>query len=167
MSALVPGYEGNGPIFAPARDIQSKDPLTGQMRRETIPSIQNDNVDRITLLFRRGSINARQCAAANKLQRDWERSQISPCASTLGNAGAGGGRHDFTPSDAKIAAGNAYHAAIVALGRWLSIVHLVALDNLTVTEASKRLGVHNLVGMDRLDAGLEILAAHYQIPIES
>ncbi len=162
--ALNPGHDGERPEFMPARDITAKDRLTGRTVRETPDGPQNVNVDRIENLFARKKISQRQHAAANRLQSDWQRSQISPCGSTLAMPIAGSGRHEFTPAHAKIEAGDRFAAAKRELGHRFAIVDLVALQNYSIEKASAWLHIHKERGSERLETALGLLADHYRLP---
>lgn len=161
-----PGYDGERPVFMPARDITAKDTLTGRIVRETPDGPQNVNTDRIEWLFARKKITPRQHKAANQLQKDWQQSEISPCKSTLAMPIAGGGgRNDYTPVDDKFDAGNRFTAAKRSLtGKHLVVVDLIVLKNWTLQQSAKFLQTHEGRVSERLETALDMLADHYRLP---
>jgi hypothetical protein len=168
---LKPGFDGNPPEFAPTRDIESIDRVTGRRVREHVEGPTNINTSRIRWLYERGYLGkrdgARRYAAAEAYVRDYERSLLLPVASIVpGGAGGGNSRRDYHPNDAKLAAMMRHAAARSALGRWLGVVDLIVLENKTLPQAAQLLGgIHQERVSDRLETGLDILADFYEIVV--
>jgi len=151
-----PGHDGEKPEYIPPRDFAGagKRKLDGQL---------NVNVDRATWLFQHKHIDERQYEAAQRLQYDWERSQISPTASNVlvGNGSSGGPQ---LPQDVKVQAMRRHGAAKAALGMCWRIVELVLHESVSVEKAVGMLRMRNRhFAMGVLWSGLNMLADHYGI----
>lgn len=152
-----PGHDGQKPEFVTRREH----PWVGG-KREATDSNFNVNHSRICWLFTHGRISQRQYDAAERLARDWEKSQIQPAASTVmvGNGGSGGSAE--LPQDMKVRAMQRHGAAIKFLGGHAPLVQLVVEENRTVEKAGALLGIHNRqVAMGRFETALDFLAGHY------
>jgi hypothetical protein len=99
----VPGYDGSPPDLRPPENLAE-----WEKNKDTIPDT-NINTDRLKRLMAHGQIDQYQCAAAEKLQKDWHLAEIINYASLTG---AGGGNPKNTLSDAKLMAGVEYGKAI-------------------------------------------------------
>lgn len=160
-----PGYDGRPPLQAPARDIEAKDQITGKMRRETPDGPENVNATEARAMNFRKKLTDRQFAAATRFQNDWEQSKIQPCAQLTGGGAGGGSRSNYQPVDAILDAQGRHHDAVIALGRWLGIVEMVVLQDLTLAQAAIRCGgIHHQRAAQRLEDGLDCLADHYGLP---
>lgn len=150
-----PGYDGHPPVHMPARDIPGAD-------RGAIPSLQNDNTDRITPLYRRKIIEPDQFRAAERFQRDWQDMQIVP-VSGVSQIGGNKSRGDYTPSQRKIDAAKAYALACKALGvEGAAFLTNIACHGVTVEKTGKCLGFKNeQQSMGAFKACLNMLVGHY------
>jgi hypothetical protein len=166
MTASKPGYDGHEPVFMPARDIESRDRMTGRIVREVIDGPENVNSTRIRAMQVRKRLTDRQAAAASRYQDDWQLSMICPTASAGGTAGGGGVARSTLP-DAKLDAMDRHAKARRAMGgRCAPVVDLVALENKIVEVAANELRIHNQKATAWLEVGLDLLADHYRIPPE-
>lgn len=164
--SMQPGYDGNAPEFMPARDIQSRDRMTGRIVREVIDGPENVNSTRIRAMQVRKRLTDRQAAAASRYQDDWQLSVICPTASAGAIVG-GGGSARSTLADAKLDAMTRHADARSAMGpRCAPVVDLVALENKIVEIAASELRIHNQRASERLEIGLDLLADHYDLPQE-
>lgn len=154
------GHDGEPPSFAQARGSEVRDAKTGAVIREGEPTQQNINCDRVTYLFNHKLLELRQYLAAQRLERDWEKSKIDPIASTV-LVGAGGSPQ--LPNDEKVAAMKRCGAARDAAGRSWSVIEKVVIEHKSINKASAELRIHRQRGAERLDAALHMLADHYRI----
>src|SRR6476646_1909636 len=76
-----PGHDGNPPEFVPARDIHSRDRMTGKTIREVPDGPENVNNTRVRYMHSRGRLSDRQAEAARRYQSDWEASEMLTAAS--------------------------------------------------------------------------------------
>lgn len=158
---MKPGHDGEPPRFVEARGSEIRDPKTGAIVRQGEMTQQNINCDRVTYLFNHDLISNRQYLAAQRLEKDWEKAEIVPIASTvLVGACSGSPQH---PNDDKVAAMKRFGDARDALGRWWPIIDKVVIEHKSVEKASAELRIHAKRGIERLDAALFMLADHYKI----
>lgn len=158
-----PGYDGAPPEFLPKRGSEVRNRLTGEVVRQGEMTRQNTNRDRVTYLFHHGMICERQYNAAERLQRDWELSEILPVASSV-LVGATSGTVNL-PNDQKVAAMKRFGAARDAVGvRFWPIINKVVLEHKSIGLASTELHIHEKRAVERLDNALDALAVHYRLP---
>lgn len=148
------GYDGNQPIFRPARDI------VGQGKRETIDGPQNINIDRLEWMLDRQYIEPHHHAAGRKLQYYWEIVNRSGGMSLLG--GGRGGSSMTSLSDAKCDAHAAMNTARAAISpmNW-RIIELVVLDNMSSTAAMAKMRFNADSATSAVKLALDSLAQHY------
>lgn len=153
------GHEGNRPQFVTRKEFPWVDG-----RKEPTDSNFNVNHSRVCFLFTNKRIEQRQFLAAERLCKDYEKSQIFPRASSVivGNGGSGG--VSSGPVQEKIDAGGRYEAAMKMLGRAADIVALVVISNMTVEKAGATLGLKNPQrAWGRFELALHYLADHYKL----
>lgn len=152
------GHDGHPPQF-----VTRKEHPWVNGSREPTDSHFNVNHSRVCFLFTNKRIEERQFVAAERLCKDWEKSQVEVRASSVlvGNGCSGGVASG--PLDDKIAAGGRYEAAMKAIGRGADIVGLVVITNMTVEMASANLRFNRQRGWGRFDLALHNLADHYRL----
>jgi hypothetical protein len=133
----IPGRDGNKQEFLETRDLE------GRGKREPARGGQNINVDRLEWLLAHRRIDVAQHAAGRRLQRDCELAAIGLYAVPPDLLKMGGKRpsRGYLISDAKcdaIARVNAARARVGAPG--FRILELVAIENLTLLDAARRMG---------------------------
>lgn len=153
-----PGYDGEPPLHAERRTLVWEDG-----KRIAGVSPENINHSRINWLFAHGRIDKRQKEAAERLERDWEMSQIQPRASSV-MVGNGSSSSDNHPNDAKVDAMRRHGDAMDALGAAWPMVELVVQGYLSVEKASAQLRFHTKYGHGVLWVGLHMLADFYKLP---
>lgn len=148
------GYDGNPPVFRPARDI------VGQGKREVIDGPQNINIDRLEWYLDHRLIERHHHTAGRKLQLYAETAELSSGVSLL--AGARGGGSMTSLSDAKCDALDKLNKARAELSpmNW-RLIDLVVLQNITAQKASRQMGFHERSAMPTLVMALDSLAKHY------
>jgi hypothetical protein len=158
----TPGYDGNAPEFMPARDIHSRDRMTGKVVRETPDGPENVNSTRVRSMHVRKRLTDRQAAAGDRYAADWQLSQAQVIA-TAGVVNSGSCARS-TLADARLDAMTRWGEARAALGlRYCRIVELVVLDNTLLEVAASMMKVHHQRAAERLECGLDALADHYGI----
>ena len=157
-SVKVAGHEGLPPIFRPARDI------AGAGKRERPDGPQNINVDRLEWLLAHDCIEPHHHEAGRRLQRDWERAQITAGVSLVSS---GGGSGSSGLSDTKCDALEAVNKARKSFGRewhrstaW-RIIELVVIDGASMEKAASRVGFNARGALPVLCVALDQLGAHY------
>jgi hypothetical protein len=150
-----PGHEGNPPQFAPTKDF-----VDANGKRERVDGTTNLNHNRVRMLKERGIIDDVQLAAAERLENDWQISEIKPVASSIlvGNGGSGG---STVLADHKLDGMERFGDAMRAVGKAWPVIWLVVCKNLRVDEAASRLKVHPRRATGQLEIGLDVLALHY------
>lgn len=159
------GHDGHPPQFMPARDIHSRDRLTGKIVRETPDGPENVNATRVRAMHVRKRLTDRQAAAANRYADDWQLSQAQVVA-TAGALPSGGFARSTLP-DARLDAMVRWGVARQALGnRFIPIVELVVLNNHLVEVAANMLKMDKRRASERLECGLDRLGDWYCLPEE-
>lgn len=161
IHGAAPGHDGNPPEFREARDLEGK----GKRRSELGP--QNICVDRLEWLLAHKRIDLAQHAAGRRLQRDCELAAIGGYAAIDGGgfgrspgSGSGVNRLADVKCDA-IARVNAARAHVGAKG-W-RILELVAVENVSMGEAAKRMDQSPDRIQLALAVALDALASHYRL----
>lgn len=150
-----PGHDGNPPVFTATKDFIGNDG-----KREKVDGPTNLNHNRVRMLKERGIIDEVQLAAAERLEKDWQMSEMKPVASNVlvGNGGSGG---SSTLADHKLDAMARYGDAKRAVCKAWPIIDLVVCMNLRIDEAASRLKIHPRRATGQLEIGLDVLALHY------
>jgi hypothetical protein len=150
------GFDGERPELEPPQDFKGAD--------RKLPERENYNSDRVHWLFRHKKVDAVQNEAAQRLQMDWQISQIGGFVSS---GAAIGGRSTLVPSnlpDTKCDANERVNGArdcMVAIA-W-RLVEMVVLENIGLEVAGKRLWGRNErgVALGALRFALDQLAKFY------
>lgn len=158
LSGAEPGHDGERPQFREVKDFVY---VEGQ--RESVKGPKNVNCDRITWLHNQDEISDRQFEAGQRLERDYEQSQLVPVAASTVLVAAGSNDLQGSPNDAQIDASRRYAKAKAAIGSNWAILELVVIDHLSVGKAGVKLRVHRKVAHGFLNAALNQLADHYRI----
>lgn len=164
MTASKPGYDGHEPEFMPARDIESRDRMTGKIVRETPDGPQNVNHNRITMMLAGKRLEPRQAEAAGNYYRDWHDSERLVLASAALVRVDGSGRACSTVNDHKLDAGKCRKQAEMSLKpRFRPIIWKVVIEGKLMEVAASELHIHHQRAAERLEIGLDLLADHYRI----
>jgi hypothetical protein len=160
-----PGYDGKPPVFMLARDIDSRDRLTGRTVRETPAGPENVNNSRVSALLARKQLSRRQFDAAMMFFKDWHDSEILTVASAhLIRVDGNSGRTSL--SDHKLDAQTRHVKARKWLsreygGRFLAIVEKVVLEEKTVEFGAAELRIHHQRAASLLECGCDALGDCY------
>ncbi|HEY2010546.1 MAG TPA: DUF6456 domain-containing protein [Rhizomicrobium sp.] len=152
------GHDGEPPVHGERKTLTWE-----EGKRVAGVSPFNLNHSRACYLHSRGRIDARQFAAAERLYKDWQLSQIQPRASSVmvGGGSSGGDNH---PNDTKVDAMRRHGAAIAALGAAAPLMELVILRDMSVEKSAAQLQMHAKYAHGALWVALHFLADHYGLP---